>query len=79
MNSEKVKAELMKAAEMQNMARKKELEAYNSPIRKFEEEFKQRKDILRKLGHIDSDDTVTLKVGFIDLSSGQFPTINLCF
>lgn len=53
---------------MQNLARKKELEAESSPLKKFEEEFKQRKDILRKLGHINGDDTVTLKVGFVVLT-----------
>ena len=46
---------------MQYTAREKELDSSNSPINKFEEEFKQRKDILRKLGHIDMEDTVTLK------------------
>jgi len=52
---------LKEAAEMQHTAQKKELLTSNSPIKKFEEEFKQRKDILRKLGHIDMEDTVTLK------------------
>ena len=52
---------LLKAAELQNMIRKKETEALLSPLKKFEEEFRQRKDVLRKLGHIDKDDNVTLK------------------
>lgn len=52
---------LRNAAALQNMIRERELEASNSPLKKFEEEFRQRKDILRKLGHIDSNDNVTLK------------------
>jgi ATP-dependent RNA helicase DOB1 len=52
---------LVKAAEIQVLARKKEIEASRSPLKKFEEEFKQRKDVLRKLGHIDENDAVTLK------------------
>lgn len=52
---------LLKAAELQNRIRKKETEALLSPLKKFEEEFRQRKDVLRKLGHIDKDDNVTLK------------------
>eukprot|EP00889_Picochlorum_renovo_P007896 jgi/Picre1/34926/NNA_002392.t1 len=53
--------QLREAAQLQNIASKKELEISRSPLKKFEEEFKQRKDVLRKLGHIDEDDTVTLK------------------
>jgi ATP-dependent RNA helicase DOB1 len=52
---------LQEAAELQNEIRKKEVDASLSPLKKFEEEFRQRKDVLRKLGHIDMDDTVTLK------------------
>jgi ATP-dependent RNA helicase DOB1 len=60
-DGKKTPQQLNEAAEMQYTARKKELETSTSPINKFEEEFKQRKDILRKLGHIDMEDTVTLK------------------
>jgi ATP-dependent RNA helicase DOB1 len=52
---------LLKAAELRNSIRKKEMEALLSPLKKFEEEFRQRKDVLRKLGHIDNNDNVTLK------------------
>lgn len=52
---------LLKAAQMQSILRRNEIEASYSPLKKFEQEFKQRKDVLRKLGHIDEDDNVTLK------------------
>jgi ATP-dependent RNA helicase DOB1 len=52
---------LKRAAELQSIARKKEYEASQSPLKTFKEEFHRRKDVLRKLGHIDESDTVTLK------------------
>ena len=58
---EDITKKLKKAAELQSIARKKEDEAARSPLKTFKEEFRQRKDVLRKLGHIDEEDTVTLK------------------
>lgn len=58
---EDIAKKLKKAAELQSIARKKEEEASRSPLKTFEEEFRRRKDVLRKLGHIDEADTVTLK------------------
>ena len=52
---------LNKAAELRNIARKKEEAAARSPLKTFKVEFQQRKEVLRKLGHIDENDTVTLK------------------
>ena len=58
---EDITNKLKKAAELQSIARKKEEEASQSPLKTFKEEFRQRKEVLRKLGHIDESDTVTLK------------------
>jgi ATP-dependent RNA helicase DOB1 len=58
---EDIARKLKKAAELQSIARKKEEEASRSPLKTFKEEFRRRKEVLRKLGHIDEADTVTLK------------------
>ncbi len=58
---EDIAKKLKRAAELQSIARKKEEEASRSPLKTFKEEFRRRKDVLRKLGHIDEADTVTLK------------------